>query len=159
MAKLSEIMTKDIQFCRVGDTLSKAAQMMWDHDCGCVPIVDGKDKAVGMLTDRDICMAAQFNGKPLDAINVENAMSKHLFSCKPDDTIEDAEAVMREQQVRRVPILDESKLVGMLSMNDLVRAATEKRWHKAVRAELVDTTLAAISQPRILDGDARLRTS
>lgn len=153
--KICDIMTKDVYACRVGDTLSKAAQMMWDHDCGAVPIVDAQSRPIGMLTDRDICMAAQFSGKSLAAIRVEEAMSKQLFSCNPDDTVEAAEAIMRERQVRRIPIVEFDMLVGILSMNDLVRAATEKKTRRGVRADKVDATLAAICQPRMHAGNGR----
>lgn len=149
--KISELMTRNVRSCRKGDTLSQAAQLMWDHDCGCVPVVGGDGKVLGMLTDRDICMAAQFSGKPLDALKVEDSMSKHLFSCAPGDTIDEVEAIMREQQIRRLPVIDGGELVGIVSMNDLVRAATSKKLHRAVRPDGVDATLAAICQPRIHD--------
>jgi CBS domain-containing protein len=96
--------------------------MMWDHDCGCIPIRDG-DHVVGMITDRDICMAAHFKGKPIRDIRIEEAMSRDVAVCRPGDPLETAEAIMMRAQVRRLPVTDASgRLVGILSLNDIARA-------------------------------------
>ena len=64
--KVSQLMTKDVATCRADEPVSRAAQIMWDHDCGCVPVVDDAGHIQGMITDRDICMAAFTQGKRLD---------------------------------------------------------------------------------------------
>ena len=73
--RVREVMTKDVLTCSVSDRLNRAAQLMWESDCGCIPIVEEHGMLVGMLTDRDICMAAYTSGKPLSEISVTSAMS------------------------------------------------------------------------------------
>lgn len=108
--------------CRGEDTLSRAAQLMWEHDCGCVPVVDWLDRAIGVITDRDVCMAAYTQGKALSEIPVSTACSRDVKACFADDSLEKAEQLMIEQQVRRLPVTnDESHLVGLLSLSDLAR--------------------------------------
>src|SRR5262245_6101900 len=63
--EVREIMSTDLETCRADDTLDRAARLMWEHDCGVVPVVDHEGTAVGMITDRDICMAAYTQGRPL----------------------------------------------------------------------------------------------
>ena len=96
--KIDEIMKRNVKVCRQGDNLNSAAQLMWDNDCGCVPVLasDGSGKIVGVITDRDICMAAYTQGKPLCEIAVESAMATKALTCKPSDDLVLAEAIMRE---------------------------------------------------------------
>src|SRR5690606_28351921 len=69
--QVRELMTRDVQVCGPRDDLNRAAQIMWDHDCGVVPVVDSERRPIGMVTDRDVCMAAYTQGKPLSAIRAE----------------------------------------------------------------------------------------
>jgi CBS domain-containing protein len=147
--RIAEIMTQDVYCCSSGDSLAGAARIMWEHDCGSVPIIDEQGTPIAMLTDRDIAMAIYLNGRLPSQISVYSAMSKQLFCCSPDDSIETAEAIMRDRQVRRLPVVDGGKLVGFLSMNDLIRAASEKKLRRDVRVEDVEATMAAICQPRV----------
>jgi CBS domain-containing protein len=95
---------------------------MQENDCGVVPVVDATGHVVAMLTDRDICMAALVGRRPLYELQVESACSKSLFVVHPRDSIKFAEEMMREHQVRRVPVIDDDGgLVGVLSLSDLVR--------------------------------------
>ena len=103
-----------------------------------------------MLTDRDICMAAYTQGKPLHDISIATAMSPQLFSCKGDDSIEEAEAIMRRYQVRRLPVTDFSgRLVGVLSLNDITKRIQQRPvyGHDGLSSEAVASTLADISKP------------
>jgi CBS domain-containing protein len=133
----------------VHDTLNTAAQLMWEHDCGAIPVMGDDDRIIGIVTDRDICMAAYTQGRPLYAIPVHDAMAKEVFTCRPDDSVEDAEHLMGEKQVRRLPVLDGAgQLVGMLSVGDIARELGGSR-RKGVIRELVQS-LAAICTPRAL---------
>jgi CBS domain-containing protein len=145
-------MTKDPKWCLAGDTLDRAAKLMWDYDCGCLPVCSGDDggRVTGMITDRDICMSAFFQGKPLRDIRVSEAMAKNPRVCRPGDSLGEAESIMREARVRRLPVVgDDGGLLGMISMADLAREAARER--TAVRKEItekeVGDTLAAICQP------------
>jgi CBS domain-containing protein len=116
-------MTESLAVCHVGDMVSVAAKLMWEHDCGVMPVLD-KGLVVAMLTDRDICMAAFTQGKPLSEIEVSVAMSKALVVCHPEDTIEQAERLMSKHQIRRLPVVNQQgQPVGVLSLSDLARAA------------------------------------
>lgn len=118
---------------------------MWEADIGAVPVLDDKARVVGMLTDRDICMAAYTQGLPLSQIIAAEVMSKSIVTCAPTDTVARAEELMRANAIRRLPVVDGQRhVVGIVSMNDLARAAaTAHRGH----GELV-ATMAAICRPR-----------
>jgi len=124
--RVEEIMTREVEACRPDDTLNTAADIMWQTDCGCVPVIDGSSKRViGMITDRDICMAAYLSGQPLQALTIEGAMAKTVYSCNPQDPLATAERIMREAQIRRLPAVDEhGRLVGIISLSDIAMSAT-----------------------------------
>ena len=148
---VSELMQKRVMTCSRDHGLALAAQIMWENDCGCVPVVDEANVVVGMVTDRDICMAAYLNGRSLQEIEVREAMSMQVLSCRPEDWIADAESIMRREQVRRLPVTDgNSRLVGLLSLNDIAMEAERERESrlKKVTLEEVGLTLSAVSHPR-----------
>jgi CBS-domain-containing membrane protein len=157
--RIEEVMTRDVVVCRADDSAGYVARLMWDHDCGVIPVVDEERRPIGMITDRDVCMAGLTTGRSLFDIRVAEAMSKGVRACRVNDSISAAEAVMRQAHVRRLPIVDESgHLVGLLSMNDLARAACERlQKHRDMQAAArVVETLASVSRPwcNILDRPA-----
>ena len=102
--RIEDVMTKNVQSCKPTDTLQHAAQLTWEHDCGCLPVRmpgDGMERTVGVITDRDICMRAMFSGKALQELRVEEAMAKQVLTCQPSDTLDHAEKVMRGGPVER----------------------------------------------------------
>jgi CBS domain-containing protein len=120
-----DLMTQPVTTCRLWDTTNDAAHLMWSHDFGSVPVVDDTARLVGMLTDRDICMAAYTCGASLAAIPVAVAMSKIVISCRPDDEISAVQQLMRQWRIRRIPVVSEQgRLVGIVSLCDLAREAT-----------------------------------
>lgn len=141
-------MTSDIGTCQPDMDLSEAARRMWDDDCGCLPVVD-QGKAVGVITDRDLCMGAYFQGRPLRELQVGECMSRQLFSCRASDTIEQVIGLMGDHQVRRIPVVDEQgRVKGILSMNDLVRGTVslrDERTRSRLAMRLVEA-LASISE-------------
>ena len=146
--KIQEIMSKPAITCRLGDNLNTAAQRMWESDCGTIPVVDDGGNAVGMITDRDICMAAYTQGRVLQAIPVSSVMSKSLVSCRQEQSLDAAERMMREKQIRRVPVVDgDNRPIGVLSLNDIARYAASARKKEGIESELAQT-LAAICRPR-----------
>jgi len=150
--KVQDLMTTEVGTCRAFDNADRAAQIMWERDCGAVPILDQEGCVVAMLTDRDLCMAAMTQGRALSEIRVSSAMSRDLWACRPDDDLSQTEAVMRARKVRRLPVVDgEGKLVGLLSLSDLARASMApkrgKAQKKAVEPSEVGATLGAISSP------------
>jgi CBS domain-containing protein len=122
--KVKDIMTRDIGTCRPHDSLAAAAKLMWDRDIGAVPVVDPEGKVIGLITDRDICMAAHFTGEPIALVAVSHAMSKTVVAADPEQSVEAAEQLMAAKQIRRLPVTQGEKLVGMLSLSDIARTTT-----------------------------------
>jgi CBS-domain-containing membrane protein len=146
-----EIMTRRVFSCRPGDTLATAAGLMWDHDVGCLPVVDEGGQVVGMVTDRDICMAAYTRGTCLRDITISSVMSRRLHACAPEQSVATAEEIMRLDRIRRTPVVDaRGRLLGILSLADLAREAVhqKRRKHGEPLDAEVTSTLAAVSEPR-----------
>jgi CBS domain-containing protein len=144
---VKDIMSHPAVTCPTSSTLDQAARLMWEFDCGVVPVVDDAGHVCGMVTDRDICMAAYTQGQPLSAIPVTTAMAREVVAVHTDESIEHAEGLMRASQVRRLPVLDgENRPAGVVSLNDLARLSARAK-KSAVDRELVQT-LAAVCQPR-----------
>ena len=159
--KVEQLMTRNVETCTSQDTLATAARIMWERDCGIVPVVglvddDAAPPIVGMLTDRDICMAAYTQGRPLHDIPVATAMSQSVCSCRPTDAIGVALKVMQTNQIRRLPVVDgDDRLIGMLSLADLAREATRENGQKtrAITDEMVGSTLEVVCQSRSAPGN------
>jgi CBS domain-containing protein len=152
--KVEELMTTEVGSCRPYDGADQAARIMWEQDCGAAPVVDQDGRVVAVLTDRDICMAAFTQGRALGDIRVSSAMSRTLWSCRPEDDVKNAEKSMRAHQVRRLPVVDvEGRLVGILSLSDLARKAMSAKRSRAKNKDVavavgdVGETLGAISTP------------
>ena len=149
--RVEQLMSKTVHTCSTGDNLSRAAQLMWEHDCGCVPVVDTDQHVIGIITDRDVAMAAYLQGRPLSESCVGDAMTREIHACRPSDNITAAEEQMRMFQVRRLPVTEMTgRLVGLISLKDLaLEAANEHglRRHEIPRDKIADT-LADISRHR-----------
>jgi CBS domain-containing protein len=123
-------MTPEPVVCRPEDSLDTAASRMRDGDCGCLPVVDADGRVVGMVTDRDICMTALTTAATLAEVRVARAMTRHVATTRPLDSLEDAEYTMRQHQVRRLPVVDDrARVIGMLSCHDLLRSVAENGDH------------------------------
>jgi CBS domain-containing protein len=147
--KAKDAMTPNPRACRSHDSLATAARIMWEEDCGCVPVVDDDGRPIAMLTDRDACMAAFTQGRPMTEISVATAMSPSIHTCRADGRMNEIEAIMRLHQVRRLPVVDEDgRLRGIVSVNDIVRAH-EQYGRKTVGGEPLLATLGKIGQHRV----------
>ena len=145
--QIKEVMTHPVVTCPVSATTDNAARLMWEIDCGIVPVVDDDGRLAGVITDRDICMAAYTQGLGLAAIPVASAMARQVVAAHLEDTVESVESLMRTSQIRRVPVLDrEDRIAGIVAMNDLARLAA--RAHRnGVDRDLIKT-MAAVCKPR-----------
>lgn len=144
--KVKDVMTTNVSTCFMSDSLAKAAQLMWDHDCGCVPVLNEHGRVVGMLTDRDICMAAFFQAVSISGINVSAVMSRQLFHCISTDDLSAAETIMHEKKVRRLPVLnDEGRLVGLISLSDIASHADEEYARGAANRYVTDAEVARLT--------------
>ena len=151
--KTEQLMTKNVRTCIADDVLAIPARIMWEQDCGCVPVVssDGSGLVVGVLTDRDICMATLLQGGRLEEMPVTSAMSTNIQTCQPSDTLSEAEQLMSRAQVRRLPVVDDAgQLLGLISLADIAGGSAGRRGiaKKAIPKRDVADTLAAISRPR-----------
>ena len=153
--KVRDIMIHPVQSCGPETNLAAAAMMMWDGDCGVLPVVNFEGKVIGMITDRDICMAAATRNRPPSEITVFETITGQVHACAPGDDIHGALETMAKHQVRRLPVVDAGgRLAGMVSMNDLVLRAGERMGRKApeLTHEEVVRALKAIDAHRILVG-------
>src|SRR5262245_35647856 len=119
--KVKEVMTPGAKAVWLTESLSDAARFMWENDCGILPIIKDGRKVVGLITDRDICMAAAVRDRNPSNISVEEVMTGKVFAVEPDQDVNEALHIMREHEIRRLPVLNgEGELEGIVSMNDIV---------------------------------------
>jgi CBS domain-containing protein len=118
--EVRQMMNNAVKTCYPQDSLNKGARVMWENTCGAVPVVNEQSKPIGFLTDRDICMAAYTQGKPLQDIRVETAMARKIVVCRVDDDLGAAMKLMADTGLRRLPVVGlDGKLVGILSLDDI----------------------------------------
>jgi CBS domain-containing protein len=148
MIRIDQLMSHPVVTCRVSDNLATAAGSMWDHDCGAVVVVDDAGRLVGIVTDRDICMAAYTQGHALHEIPVATAMAREVFTCRRDDDLARAEEMMERHKVRRIPVVDaEGRPLGLLSLGDLARKGAQPSASQQTLVTGFARTLAAICRP------------
>lgn len=139
-------MSPRVVTCRAGESLERAAQLMWENDIGFLPVVDREDRVIGVITDRDALMAVYTRGSALSGVNVESAMAHEPVTCSIHDEAGSIEHLMAARQVRRLPVIDRSgKAIGIVTLADLARASL--RGHE-LSPRGPTCTLVAITQPR-----------
>lgn len=130
MEKIRDIMTADVESCSLLDNVYEVAVKMKELNVGAIPIVD-RDKIIGMITDRDIVIRGVAEKHP-GSSKVEEVMSRNLITISPDATTGEAAKLMAEHQIRRLPVVEGDKLVGIVSLGDF--AVRELSDDKAKRA-------------------------
>jgi CBS domain-containing protein len=142
--KVHELMTTNLFTVNDSQTVNDAAQLMWEHDCGCIPVLQAEGgKLAGVITDRDIAMAGYTTGERLQDIAVTTAFSSKAIVASPDDEITDVEEWMQANQVRRIPVVNElSEVIGIVSLNDIAIAANTRG--SGISSKQVASTLSAI---------------
>lgn len=135
---VKDLMSSKVRACEEETNLAHAAAMMFEADCGFLPVTKN-GKLVGVVTDRDICMATATQGRPAQSIDVQVAMNSEVQTCSLDDDVTTALGLMADRQVRRLPVVDKRGQVrGVVSMNDLVLQS------KATRGKQVAPTYAEV---------------
>ncbi len=120
--RTSELMSTPVHVVSTRDTLDTAAQIMWDHDCGAVPVVDDAGGLAGMLTDRDICTRGVAEACDPRGTKARDIMSKGLVWCFDDQDIAEAAQKMEEKGIHHMPVMSrEKRMIGVLSLSDLAR--------------------------------------
>lgn len=118
MMKVSEFMTKDVASLKREDTVEHAAQLMKEYNVGSIPVVS-ENKIVGIVTDRDIALRSAAEGENAQRQKVKDIMSSNPVVGKPDMDVHEAASLMSDRQIRRLPIVDNDNLVGIVSLGDL----------------------------------------
>ena len=149
--RVKHLMTKDPTCCLRADTAQRAAAIMRDEHVGIVPVIDDAQHRglVGVVTDRDLCMNVVAEGRDPNAVAVEACMTTAVVSCAPTDAVAKATELMRDNQIRRVPVVDEhGVLQGIVAMADLVERAELKATETHETLKRVSTPTATPSKPR-----------
>lgn len=119
-----EIMKSDVVTCRPWSNLAEVAMMMWNHDCGVVPILSEHDTVTGVITDRDICMAVATQHRRAEEIAVSDVTNSHLYACRLTDDVDSVLQTMQDHKVRRLPVVDSNgHLQGIVSLHDVIASA------------------------------------
>jgi CBS domain-containing protein len=119
--RVKEIMMGTPYYCHPETNLGSATEMMWNANCGFLPVETNEGKVIGVVTDRDICIGLGTRNRPSGDVTVEEIMSGKLYCCEPDDEVHAALKILSEGRVRRLPVLaPNGTLVGVLSMDDIL---------------------------------------
>ena len=121
--KVKDLMTTDIKTCTPDTTVAEAAHLMWEGDCGILPMVDDGE-LVGVATDRDMYIALATQNARAAQLKVGALAARKVATCAPEDDVHAALATMRGARVRRLPVVGcGGTVLGMLSINDVLLAA------------------------------------
>ncbi len=142
--KVKEVMTADVRTCRPESNLAEAVKEMWEADCGVLPVVSTDGRVIGVITDRDICVAVATKGRTADRIAVrEVILERVVHTCLAGDDTTDALKTMQTYRVRRLPVIDaQGHVQGIVSLNDIVTHAG------AATSTKIVSTLASICERR-----------
>jgi CBS domain-containing protein len=147
-AEVSTIMSKDPATCSPSDSLARAAQIMWEGDCGAVPVVEANGTLAGIITDRDICVATYTRGQAPAALDVGSTMAKTVYRASPSDTIASVARIMGRYQVHRLPVVENGRVVGIVSLADLARHVHDSNRNNLPACVLLAHALGRISERR-----------
>ena len=134
---VNEIMTKSVVTLKSGDTVERAATLMKEHNVGSIPVCEGSS-VKGIITDRDITLKSVAGGKDSKSQTVNEIMTTNIVTGTPNMSLDEASKVMSENQIRRLTIVDNNNLVGIVALGDL---ATENKSN-----EMAGSALSSISQ-------------
>ena len=149
--RIKHVMTKDPRCCVPSDSAQRAASVMRDEHAGIVPVIDDEQsrKVAGVVTDRDLCMNVVAEGRDPKTVPVAQCMTTKVVTCSPNDSVEKATELMREQQIRRVPVVNEQgELQGIVALADLVERADIKTTQTHETLKKVSAPTNEPSKPR-----------
>lgn len=150
--KVKEVMTATPYYCQPETNLGSATELMWNANCGFLPVEGTDGKIVGVVTDRDICVALGTRNLLPGDVTVGEVMSGKLYSCDPDDDIHIALQTMKEGKVRRLPVIAKNgTLVGVVSTDDILLRAepTSMGKHPELSSDEVVRAYRAINQRKV----------
>lgn len=127
MITVKEIMTRNVDNCSQEDNIYEAALKMKQDDVGMIPVLDSNQSLIGVITDRDIVIRCVAEKRP-NSTKVTDVISTHLVTGTQDMSIDEIESLMASEQIRRIPIVENNKLVGVVSLGDLaIRRETDSK--------------------------------
>ncbi len=135
--KVKDCMCKDVVFVKPDCCTEECAKLMCENHIGCIPVCDNSNKVVGLVTDRDILLRTIGCGKEAKNTPVSEIMTCNVTCCTPETDVQAAENAMSENQIRRIPVMENNKIVGILTLGDLAK-------NKEVNTESVCETLENI---------------
>jgi CBS domain-containing protein len=145
---VKDLMTRDVSSCGPENNLAQLAEVMWNQRCGALPILDDSGRVIGMITDRDVCIALGTRNMRASEVLARDVSPPSCFTCGPNNDVRDALRTMANQEVGRLPVIDETgQLVGIVSMDDIIFRAGGGSSSLSDR-EIIDA-IAAMREERI----------
>lgn len=120
--KVRDIMTKNVAYVNPSSTVVEAAQLMQKHNVGSIPVMD-QNGILGIVTDRDIVVRNVAHNKSPQSTPVSDVMTSQVTTVSPDMDVDQVSSMMARQQIRRIPVVENNKLVGMVALGDLATNA------------------------------------
>jgi CBS domain-containing protein len=119
--RVADVMMRTPASCTADTNLAAAVEILWNRNCGILPVLNGEGRVSGVITDRDICIALGTRNRPAAEITVGEVQHGKLLACRADDDIHTALGILADAKIRRLPVVDtERKLQGILSLDDIV---------------------------------------
>ncbi len=149
--RVYSVMKREPRTCAPETDLATAGRIMAQVDCGFLPVIDAERRVVGLITDRDICLAVTLRDELPSSMRVEHAISGEVYSCNADEEVTEALNTMREFGVRRLPVVDlAGRIEGILSLDDVVleaRALGSEQFTGPFYSDIARTLKAICSHP------------
>lgn len=120
-----DVMKIGVAVCSLDNNLAEVAALFWDAQCGSLPVVDHQRRVLGMITDRDVAIALGTRNVRASDVQVKDVAPGRVFTCAPEDDFEAALTTMVTQNVRRLPVVEEGRLAGIISIDDLAQQSSE----------------------------------
>jgi CBS domain-containing protein len=150
--KVGDVMTKTPASCRPETNLGSAVEVLWNRNCGILPVVDGDERVVSVITERDICIALGTRNRLPGELTVGEVATQRAICCGADEDFRSALGKMAGARVRRLPVVNTNGgLVGLLSMDDVVRRTNPKSTAKdnEPTSDEVVSTLKRLYTPQL----------
>lgn len=119
--RVKECMCSNVVCANSETSLEQIAKLMQENDVGCIPICNNENNVIGFVTDRDIITRCVANNKNCAQTKASDVMTKNVIKTTPDTEIEDVESTMSKNQIRRVPVIENNKIVGIITIGDLAQ--------------------------------------
>ena len=119
--KVKDCMCDQVAYVNPNCSVEECAKIMCNNHVGCIPVCDNSKQIVGLVTDRDIILRTIGCGKDIKNTNVRDIMTSKVCCCTPDVDVSEAEKIMSENQIRRLPVIQDGKVVGILTLSDIAK--------------------------------------